>query len=357
MSLLGKDSSKSNLTMQSNDNKHSKGKNKSSTNKTSNAEHSDNKCKGTPLPELPALEGYLSYMMKEITPELAAHAKLNLNETEESRREGLRKMREILKADPDLKFTDTDDFLLIFLRSRKFDPKRSSDFFKTGLSYIESYRHLLDRKDPEVIRSIIGSKMVGFMPYRDAKGRAIIYARADKWDWTTIPAGDAIFGGVVAVQSAAHNPVNQVSGFVVVLDLKDLKIQQVLAMTRWLIFGTITLQRACPCFMKAFHVINVPPIYKIGWKLVKPLLSEKIRKRFIFHKSDDLSTLYEYIPQEILPKELGGPYPFTNDYWAQDIDLIENLYYSYLDNNYFISKRKGKTTGRKNSISNIPKDI
>ncbi|GFV54564.1 alpha-tocopherol transfer protein-like [Trichonephila clavipes] len=291
------------------------------------------------LPYIPP-KGILPFNHSMITPEFKKYAAEKLNETDEVRGKAIEEFRQLVINDPDLEVTDEDDLILLFLRSRKFDVKRAFDFMKLGLSYVESYRYILEREDPAIVRRVIKTNMIGFLPYRDTEGRAIIYSRADCWNPDEIPAADCIFTGVMAVQSAGHNPVNQIAGFIVILDLKDLKVHQVLAMSRWMIFGAITLQRACPCFMKAFHVINTPPFYKIGWKLVKPLLSEKIRKRFIFHKSSDLSTLYEFVPKEILPKELGGPISFSNDHWAKDIDRIEKEYYYYLNHNCLRSKKK-----------------
>ncbi|XP_015927014.1 alpha-tocopherol transfer protein-like [Parasteatoda tepidariorum] len=294
-------------------------------------------------------DGFLPYHWNVITPAMAATAAKNINETEETRTKGLKVMREILRSDPDIEFTDEDDILLVFLRSRKFDGERAAEFFKTGLHYVENYRYLLQRKDPAILRKFLRTNTFGFLPYRDSKGRAIIYARADLWDPDEIAAADCIFGGLISVRSAGDNPVNQVTGFVVLLDLKGLRIQQIIAMSKWMLFGTVALQRACPCFMKAFHVINIPSFYKIGWKIVKPLISEKIRKRFIFHKSQDLNSLYEHLPPDILPPELGGKLgPFTNDHWASDsqIDALEKKYYDQLNTNGIISKRKKAAASR-----------
>ncbi|XP_055944890.1 retinaldehyde-binding protein 1-like [Argiope bruennichi] len=289
-------------------------------------------------------KGFLPFSHNIITPEIQKYAAEKLNETEETKARALKEFHELVDNDPDLHLTAEDNLILIWLRTKKFDAKKAFDLLKLGLTYVESYRYLLERNEPEIVRKVNSCNMFGFLPYRDQDGRAIMYTRADKWDPNEIPAADAIFTGVMAVQNAGHNPVNQILGFVVILDLKDLKIQQVLAMSRWMIFGTVLLQRACPCFLKAFHVINISPFYKIGWKLVKPLLSEKIRKRFIFHKSSDLSTLYEYVPKEILPPELGGNVPFTNEHWAKDIDKIERDYFYYLSQNFMKSKRKNKST-------------
>ncbi|GBN68572.1 Retinaldehyde-binding protein 1 [Araneus ventricosus] len=347
---MAEDGSRSKISTEKATSKPTTGVKKKDKNKKSSSKASEAAANGSAIPskELQLQptqppKGFLPFSHNVVTPEMEKYAAEKLNETEETRTKGLEEFRKLVYGDPDLHIEAEEQLALIWLRSKKFDAKKAFDFLKLGFHYVESYRYLLERRDPEIVRKVHSLGMFGFLPYRDPDGRAIMYARADKWDASEIPAWDAIFSGLMAVQDAGHNPVNQIIGFVVILDLKDLKIQQVLAMSRWMIFGTVLLQRACPCFLKAFHVINIPPFYKIGWKLVKPLLSEKIRKRFIFHKSSDLSTLYEHIPKDILPPELGGNVPFTNEHWSKNIDKIEENYYYYLSNNFMKSRRKNKT--------------
>ncbi|GFR29548.1 clavesin-1 [Trichonephila clavata] len=44
--------------------------------------------------------------------------------------------------------------------------------------------------------------------------------------------------------------------------------------------------------------------FKAAWMLIKPFLSDKLKKRIIFHNSID--TLLKYIPKSVLPVQYGG---------------------------------------------------
>ena len=91
----------------------------------------------------------------------------------------------------------------------------------------------------------------------------------------------------------------------------------------------ICVQEAYPVKLKEVHVINVSPLVDTIVNFVKPFLKEKIRNRIFIHSTMD--TLYDHIPQEMLPTEYGGK--------AGPIQLIHgkriSVLYSYI---YFSSK-------------------
>ena len=64
------------------------------------------------------------------------------------------------------------------------------------------------------------------------------------------------------------------------------------------------VQEAYPVKLKEVHVVNVSPLVDTIINFVKPFLKEKIRNRIFVHSTMD--TLFEYIPQDILPTEYGG---------------------------------------------------
>ncbi|XP_054718537.1 retinaldehyde-binding protein 1-like [Uloborus diversus] len=306
------------------------------------------------LPELPAQlqcssrsealrsDEHLPYSCTVVSGALMEYAAKHLNETEETRKKGLKELRELLKKDKELLFTDEDIFLLCFLRSRKFDVKRSAELLRRGLEFVDSNSKLIDRSDAfNVVRKTMEANVIGFLPYRDRQGKAILYCRAEPWDPKELPPEDAIFGSIVAIQTAMDNPVNQIAGFVVILDLDELKMTQVIAMVPWLVFGIQALQSCCPCLVKQFHVINTPSIFKVGWKLVKPIISTKIRKRISFHKSSNWTALHNIVPPTLLPTELGGQLgPFNNEHWAKDTDTMVRECYKKFQANGILSKKK-----------------
>ncbi|GIY45680.1 alpha-tocopherol transfer protein-like [Caerostris extrusa] len=55
---------------------------------------------------------------------------------------------------------------------------------------------------------------------------------------------------------------------------------------------------------KVFELVNQSVTFKAAWFLVKPFLTDKLKKRIIFHSSPE--TLLDYFPKAVLPKQYGG---------------------------------------------------
>lgn len=57
------------------------------------------------------------------SPELLEKARVELRETPEIRQEGFKQLKELLKQNPDLNFTDTEEFMEIILRCCHWYPE------------------------------------------------------------------------------------------------------------------------------------------------------------------------------------------------------------------------------------------
>lgn len=90
------------------------------------------------------------------TPELLEIAEKTLRETKENREKGLAELRELLKKNPDLNFSEDDDFLTIILRCTHWYPESAIKLVKLSL-----FLPLLDNsniKSLPVDRSILLSQ-------------------------------------------------------------------------------------------------------------------------------------------------------------------------------------------------------
>lgn len=64
-------------------------------------------------------------------------------------------------------------------------------------------------------------------------------------------------------------------------------------------------QEAFPVRLKQVHLINVSPVLSKVLMILKPFMKSSVRSLLNFHAPDS-TTLYDHIPQELLPSELGG---------------------------------------------------
>lgn len=65
------------------------------------------------------------------------------------------------------------------------------------------------------------------------------------------------------------------------------------------------IQEAVPFNIKKVHFINCSYIFYKMFALIKPLLNKELLEVIYFH-TEGLESLYEHVPKEVLPTELGG---------------------------------------------------
>ncbi|CAL4063637.1 unnamed protein product, partial [Meganyctiphanes norvegica] len=125
---------------------------------------------------------------------------------------------------------------------------------------------------------------------------------------------------VILLEHIVRLPVTQLRGVAAVVDCSGLSMTQAYYLTPTHIKRMISIiQEVFPLRFKALHFVNEPNIFDWIFSFVRPFLSETLQGRLHFH-GDNLASLYEYIPQESLPEELGGPLsPLDNT------TLVENL--------------------------------
>ncbi|GIY00550.1 clavesin-2 [Caerostris darwini] len=105
--------------------------------------------------------------------------------------------------------------------------------------------------------------------------------------------------------SALDEPITQVSGLHVFLDLSGTTLQHVRCLTpRFLYLVAKGCRDTFPVRYKAFHLFNASPAFHYIWAVLKFFLTAKFKKRVHFH--DDLESVGKFLPKEILPTEYGG---------------------------------------------------
>lgn len=72
-----------------------------------------------------------------LKPETVEIARVELRETEEVKAEAIIKLRELLKATPELNYKDDDAFLTVFLRACHFYPEGALEKVRTMKAYRE----------------------------------------------------------------------------------------------------------------------------------------------------------------------------------------------------------------------------
>lgn len=272
----------------------------------------------------------------DLSLELQEKAESELMEKPSWRERDIQALRDMIGDDPDLVSRTDDAFLLRFLRARKFDYSRSFNLLQNYYMLRVKNANMFKDFTPSALRHVHQLNLQGFFPYRDPEGRAIFLFRGGLWDPSLCTADDLFRANVICLEKQIDDPFTQINGVVAILDMKCLGFHHIRHFSPSHALKIVSLvQDSFPARFKAVHIVNEPALFDIILTIVKPLISEKIKKRIYTHGSN-MSSLHVHIPPEILPSEydgLLGPYSnsdFVDTLAANEEMFIQNQMYGYI---------------------------
>ncbi|XP_054282937.1 clavesin-1-like [Macrosteles quadrilineatus] len=246
-------------------------------------------------------------------------AEQQLRETPARVREATEQLRSLMREEGNLNFRDDDEILLIFLRPTKFYPESALALMKRVAQFKEKNSNILSELSSSSEREALQkSRVVNVLTDRDHLGRRILVANVGAaWD-TNILSSDALFRLFYMIHLAAIlEPETQVRGVVVILDFENLGMKQIAAMSPSFSYNLLTfIQEAMPLRLKEVHIVKEPFLFKVVWKLFKPLVKEKLRNRLYMHGSK-MASLHKHLEPKCLPENYGGTLPMI-DYSSAD---------------------------------------
>ncbi|KAF8778768.1 clavesin-2-like isoform X1 [Argiope bruennichi] len=261
---------------------------------------------GSTYEEMMKNSEYLPFQLGYLTAEMREKAKRDLNEKEDTRSSFIEELRELILNEKNLKCRTDDEFLLQFLRSRKFNVKKSFACLKKLYNIFgDSYSDVFADHNVSSTREALQSGFGSHLPYRDEEGTAVLLVKTSNWDtnkYDTI----GIFNSITAmVMKAIDDPATQVCGVHLLIDVSGMSLQHVRCLTaRYLYLVSQGVQNTIPIRYKAIHIFNASVVFRYIWAVLKLFLTDKIRNRIYFH--NDNKSLQKLIPKAILPTEYGG---------------------------------------------------
>ncbi|XP_066591221.1 alpha-tocopherol transfer protein-like [Prorops nasuta] len=256
--------------------------------------------------------------------EMSKQIRVELNENIATRDKDLEMIKEWLAKQPHLPPYDDDARLMTFLRGCKFSLekcKRKLDMYFTMRNAVPEFFANRDITRPE-LRDVANLINIPPLPGLTKNGRRVIIMRGKEKDAPTPNVCEAMklvmMIGDIRLKEESHG----VAGDVYILDATVATATHFAKFTPTVVKKfLICVQEAYPVKLKEVHVINVSPLVDTIINFVKPFLKEKIRNRIFVHS--DIKTLYNHIPQEILPTEYGGnagPIQAIHDTWMRKLE-------------------------------------
>ncbi|XP_012235143.1 clavesin-2-like isoform X1 [Linepithema humile] len=235
----------------------------------------------------------------------------------------IKTVRAILREMPnvDLKHC-TDEYITRFLLARKYRTEQAAALivaYQAQITHRQDIFGNLTARDPALQRALRAG-IPGVLPARDRKGRCVLIILASQWDPLAVPALSVQRAIFLVLEILIQDPRNQQSGFVAVVDWSGFSLRQGGALGAAALRNLIAALRGrFPARFKAIHFLSAPLYVQATLALVKPFLDEKTRNKIYLH-GNNLSTLHEHLPTDILPAELGGTGPaFNPGLWAEPV--------------------------------------
>ncbi|XP_037081786.1 alpha-tocopherol transfer protein-like [Pollicipes pollicipes] len=278
------------------------------------------------------MKGCLGVIDIQLPHELKKKAEEELQEKEEWRDRDIAALRDLVSEDTELNSRLDDEFLLRFLRARKFDYDCSFQMVQQYYWTRAQNRHLFDGLRPSAYQRVFERDLQLVLPQRDHNGCRIFIFRPGAWDPSTCSMDDIFCTNVLCLEHVAREQATQVCGVVAIQDFTGFGFHHMRHFTTEHIRRMISiLQGSFPLRFKGFHFVFEPKIFYWAFAAVKPFLSKKLADRLFFHGSN-LKSLHAHFSRAILPRELGGSAP---SYCSAD--LLQQL---LRDEQYFVEHNR-----------------
>ncbi|TWW70605.1 Clavesin-1 Retinaldehyde-binding protein 1-like 1 [Takifugu flavidus] len=273
----------------------------------------------------------MTHLHAGLSAETTEKARAELNENPETLHQDIQQVlggaqgwiRDMIVTRPDIGFLRTDDdFILRFLRARKFDQVET---FRLLAQYFQFRQQNLDMfqsfkvDDPGIKRALMDG-FPGVLENPDQQGRKILILFASNWDQSRNSFIDILRAILLSLEVLIENPELQINGFILIIDWSNFSFKQASKLTPNMLKLAIEgLQDSFPARFGGIHFVNQPWYIHAMYTIIKPFLKDKTRKRIFLH-GNNLNSLHQLIQPECLPSEFGGTLPpYDMGMWARTL--------------------------------------
>ncbi|GIY21466.1 hypothetical protein CDAR_184551 [Caerostris darwini] len=251
-------------------------------------------------------EEILPFEIETVPEYFRKKAEVELHDTPDRRAQGLREIKELLNNDEHTKNIEfDDDFLLQYLRVRKYDAARAFTQLKALVALKKKHPLMFTNFSCDITAKAAYHKIISMLPWRCQDGCAILLIEFDNWIPEELPLEEIKRASILYLAESLRNLMTQINGFKVIYDLKSNPLRHLKYCTPenlYLLYhGT---QECVAARYKEIHLVNLSITAKAMWFILKHFLTDKLKQRIIFHKTTE--TLLNYFPKAVLPKQYGG---------------------------------------------------
>lgn len=276
--------------------------------------------------------------LSPLSQEWQSRAEQELQEKAEWRDRDIQALRDLVSAEQCLLCPTSDEFLIKFLRAKKFDYDKSLRMLQRYCAMRTRSPQNFVKTLPSLSKDTLDCELQTILLHRDQLARRVFIFRSGKWKPSTTRPEDIFSTNYMCLELMAKEKKTQISGIVAIVDMEGFGWDHMMNLSVDYIRNVVALvQNSFPIRFREIHIVNESYMFDVVYALVKPFLSEKMRGRIRVHGSNQES-LHRFISPSILPYEYGGNQgTFTNTHLRSALDSLEDFFvdladYGYSDN-------------------------
>ncbi|XP_053104516.1 alpha-tocopherol transfer protein isoform X1 [Hemicordylus capensis] len=201
----------------------------------------------------------------------------------------------------------SDAFLVRFLRARDFDHDLAWKLLKNYTKCRTEWPELNADLRPYSVVNLLHAGYHGVLRERDPSGSKVIIYRVARWDPKLFTAFEVFRVSLMTSELIVREIDTQRNGVKVIFDLEGWRFAHAFQISPTVAKRiAAVIMDSFPLKVRGIHLINEPLLFHPVFALIKPILSEKIKKRIHMHGYNYTQNLQEHFPASILPKEYGG---------------------------------------------------
>ncbi|GFS36864.1 alpha-tocopherol transfer protein-like [Trichonephila inaurata madagascariensis] len=231
------------------------------------------------------------------------------------------KFRKRILGDKKLRSPTDDEFLIQYLRAKKYDVDKAMGLLHNYFKLVTSYPEIFDKLDKEKMDKLTNCNLYNVHPFRDNDGCLVLTFKIQNWDSDDISV-QVFFSALAAVVFCLMiYPPNQICGVRLIYDAKNYSFKQMRSLTRYLPLVAKAIRNCLPVRFKSIHIVNGGVVFDYAWPFFRLLLSEKVKNRIYVH-GDKTEEIQKHIPKDLIPCEYGGDLINynENDWLTKEVD-------------------------------------
>ena len=203
---------------------------------------------------------------------------------------------------------DSDEFLLRFLRARRFYQNEALKLLNNYHLYMNNWPELKEKiENPHLVKHVFEAGCFIALESRAIDGSVVCIGRPGKLD--NFVFSDYVAAVILSINVLLKEETNQIHGITFLIDRKYLTLSFMQLMRPYFVKKFIDLyQKVLPIRIRSINLLNESAFFHVLYAMSNLFISDSSRQMLVFH-GINLNSLHKYVKGDDLPPCYGGTGP------------------------------------------------